>query len=299
MHLVDAAARMRLFTMGLPAASVPFIYNGHIKMTLLHGEAALIARRDIALRLKSEPQTMAALRCQLCIEKPNFALMQQLYDAGIGQCPTSGMPIYNPSKCSPALLKALWRYHCGVAMTVNTKALEQTAEALDELQKQLCEHAGGQGKRQRVVNSDGNTTDTGEASEHLRKRRMCEIEGDEAEGMSCAARNDRPLDGNHCHIDSDDDASIASGLRKRKRLWPRRIPVGDEDEDEGVRPRAGLDANELDTRAAPEAMMSAAGDDSPLINAVDALTAATVDTSSWTPGADGRLLLQAVCSKHL
>ena len=68
-------------------------------------------------------------------------MMQQLFDAGIGTDPVSGMAIFNPSACAPAPLAALWRAYCGVADTINTKELGQTEEALEELKSRLLEHA--------------------------------------------------------------------------------------------------------------------------------------------------------------
>ena len=51
------------------------------------------------------------------------------------------MPVYDPSKCSPKLLSALWRAYCGVAGTINTNELGQTDQALEELKSRLLEHA--------------------------------------------------------------------------------------------------------------------------------------------------------------
>ena len=51
------------------------------------------------------------------------------------------MPVYDPSKCSPKLLRALWRAYCGVADTINTNELGQTDQALEELKSRLLEHA--------------------------------------------------------------------------------------------------------------------------------------------------------------
>ena len=51
------------------------------------------------------------------------------------------MPVYDPSKCSPKLLSALWRAYCGVADTINTSELGQTDQALEELKSRLLEHA--------------------------------------------------------------------------------------------------------------------------------------------------------------
>ena len=63
------------------------------------------------------------------------------HDAGFKYDPITGMPVYDPSKCSPKLLSALWRAYCGVADTINTNELGQTDEALEDLKSRLLEHA--------------------------------------------------------------------------------------------------------------------------------------------------------------
>ena len=114
--------------------------------------------------------------------------MQQLSDAGIGVCPTSGMPVLDPSACAPGLRTAIWRAYCGVASSVNTKQMGQTDEALEELQMRLHEHAaqlrevvprskpGALAKRPRssspASSSSGEGTDTGEPAN--KRRRMPE-----------------------------------------------------------------------------------------------------------------------------
>ena len=138
LHLVEASVRTYLVGLGMHAASVPFEYEG-VKMVLLKGEAALAARRHVASKLTGE--AIRELRCARRVDKPNWSLMQQLHDAGFQYDPISGQPVYDPSKCSPQLLAALWRAYCGVAETINTKDLGQTEEALEELKLQLLEHA--------------------------------------------------------------------------------------------------------------------------------------------------------------
>ena len=114
--------------------------------------------------------------------------MQQLHDSGFKHDPISGMPVYDPSKCSPKLLSALWRAYCGVADTINTSELGQTDQALEELKSRLLEHAaritenaprskhGALAKRPRSSSpaslSSGEGTDTGEPAN--KRRRMPE-----------------------------------------------------------------------------------------------------------------------------
>ena len=185
--------RTYLVGLGMHAASVPFQYEG-VKMVLLKGEAALAARRHVASKLTDE--AIKELRCARRVDKPNWSLMQQLHDAGFKHDPISGMPVYDPSKCSPKLLSALWRAYCGVADTINTNELGQTDQALKDLKSQLLEHAaritenvpsskrlgqaapGGSAKRPRSsspassLSDEG--TDTGEPGNRQRKRqRAC------------------------------------------------------------------------------------------------------------------------------
>ena len=136
MHLVDVATHMQLAATGQVAACVPFLYQKKTKMTLYKGDAALETRRAVASKLT--PSLITALqRPRRLDDKPDWAPMQQLYDAGVCYDPVSAMPVFDPSACAPALLKALWRGFCGVADTVNNKQMGQTDEALDELQMRL------------------------------------------------------------------------------------------------------------------------------------------------------------------
>ena len=96
LHLVDALARMQLTASGQPASSVPIVYQGK-RMTLLKGPDALAARRAVASKL--DHSAIKALRRPMHVDKPDWSLMQQLSDAGIGVCPTSGMPVLDPSAC--------------------------------------------------------------------------------------------------------------------------------------------------------------------------------------------------------
>lgn len=138
MHLVDALARMHLAVEhNGEALSVPFSTK-NVKMTLLKGPTALAARRHVASRLSES--TIAALQRPLNPEAPDLELMQQLYDAGIGKCPGSGMPVFDPSACSPELREAIWRSYVGVATAVNTSKLGGTGDALVELVQQLSDH---------------------------------------------------------------------------------------------------------------------------------------------------------------
>ena len=109
-------------------------------MTLYKGKDALDVRRDVAMKLT--PSLIKDLRKpRRCDDKPDWAPMQQLHDAGLSNDPVSGMPVFNPDACSPALLDALWRCFCGVATTINTKELGETDDALEVLKVQLREHA--------------------------------------------------------------------------------------------------------------------------------------------------------------
>ena len=136
MHLIDSLARMRLLVEA--TVSVPFSTNEGL-MSVFRGKAPLTARRYVAAHLTVD--TISKLRRGIDPSAPpDFDLMQQLYDAGIGKCPCSGMPIFNPSACADGLLTALWRAYCGIATTVNIKKSGATGELLDELKRHLREH---------------------------------------------------------------------------------------------------------------------------------------------------------------
>ena len=142
--------RTHLVGSGNPAAmSVPFVYD-HVKMTVLKGEDALAARRHIASKLT--PSLITALqRPRRVDDKPNWAPMQQLHDAGIRRNPVTGTAVFNPENCKPSLLAAYWRADGSIADTIDTKQMGQTDEALEELQMRL--HA--QSCRARSASSGG------------------------------------------------------------------------------------------------------------------------------------------------
>ena len=103
-------------------------------------DEALKARRIIAANLK--PETITALRSRPDPRKPNLDLMQALYDSGFKQCPASGMPVFDPSKCSTTMKHTLWKAYCGIALAIDdaSKAAEAAA-TLDELKAEIQKHA--------------------------------------------------------------------------------------------------------------------------------------------------------------
>jgi len=212
MHLVDALTRMRLVASDQAAASVAFTHD-RWKMTVLKGEAALAARRHVASTIT--PQTIEALRRKPDVEKPDFDLMQQLFDAEIRKCPVSGMPVFDPSACAPALRTALWRHYCGVADTINTKQMGQTDEALEELKLRLHEHAA----QLREVAP--------------RSRRLSRSDG-------TLAKRSRGASPTASLSDEATDTGAPVAMRRR-----RVIPASDDDEPMPMGSCAGLDDDEL------------------------------------------------------
>ena len=196
---------MQLVASGKPAAVVPVEYQ-KTKMTLYKGQDALAARCEVASKLTLRMLT-ALQRKRNVNDEPDWAPMQMLFDADLSYDPFSGMPVFDPRACAPALLKALWRGFCGVADTINTKQMGQTDEALDELQMRLHEHAaqiteqkqrrraGALAKRSRVsspaASSSDEGTDTGEPAAHRKRRVITESDDDEPMPMgSCAGLDD-------------------------------------------------------------------------------------------------------------
>ena len=91
MHLVDVATGMQLKSTGQGATCVPFLIKGKTKMTVYKGPDALATRRAVAKALT--PSLITALqRPRRADDKPNWAPMQQLYDAGLSYDPVSAMP---------------------------------------------------------------------------------------------------------------------------------------------------------------------------------------------------------------
>ena len=87
-HTVEMAARMQLMAQGQVAACVPFATKSRIKMTLYKGEAVLAARREVASKLTHA--LIAALKRPRRVDKPDWAPMQQLSDAGFKSDPHLG-----------------------------------------------------------------------------------------------------------------------------------------------------------------------------------------------------------------
>ena len=82
MHLVDVATSMQLKSTGQGEKCVPFVYQKKQKMTVYKGPDALATRRAVAKALT--PSLITALqRPRRVDDEPNWAPMQQLYDAGL------------------------------------------------------------------------------------------------------------------------------------------------------------------------------------------------------------------------
>ena len=107
---------MQLIVAGQVAAIVPFMSREKRMQTLYKGEAALAARREVASKLTHA--LIAALKRPRRVDKPDWAPMQQLFDAGFESDPVSGLPVFDPLACTPALLESVWRSYCGVADTI-------------------------------------------------------------------------------------------------------------------------------------------------------------------------------------
>ena len=70
----------------------------------------------------------------------DFSVMQELADAGFGRCPMSGVPIFDPSRCSAAKLDATWRVYCSVARSAtdtSERIAQEATDALDALRQCL------------------------------------------------------------------------------------------------------------------------------------------------------------------
>ena len=94
MHLVDVATGMQLKSTGQGRTCVPFLIKGKTKMTVYKGPDALATRRAVAKALT--PSLITALqRPRRADDKPNWAPMQQLYDAGLSYDPVSAMPVFD------------------------------------------------------------------------------------------------------------------------------------------------------------------------------------------------------------
>ena len=103
-----------------------FLRDGRATSYLMT-EVGLEARREVARSLTSE--TVRKLQKAPSRESRDFALMQELSDAGFGQCPLSGVPIFDPARCSPEKLDAIWRVYCSLANSTTDRSPEAAQEA--------------------------------------------------------------------------------------------------------------------------------------------------------------------------
>lgn len=136
MKLVSSLTRMRTVA-HTPLASIPFeTREGCMELII---DEVLPERRLVAKGLTLD--TIRLLRAKPDPEKPDLTLMQTLYDAGIGACPASGMPIFDPSKCADELRTSLWKTYCGIAEAIDDVAKTPTVlTALNELCAALTAH---------------------------------------------------------------------------------------------------------------------------------------------------------------
>ena len=63
-------------------------------------------------------------------DSPNFALMQQQFDAGLLECLGSGLPVFNPAAASQQLQLKHWHLLCDLAEALNAPSTEHTAAAI-------------------------------------------------------------------------------------------------------------------------------------------------------------------------
>ena len=186
---------MQLASMGKVAHSVPFCHKGFIKMTLYKGDEALETRRAVAKALT--PSLIAALqRPRRVDDKPDFAPMQQLFDAGIRRNPITGTAVFNPDNAKPSLLAAYWKADGSIADTINTKQMGQTDEALEALQMRLHEHAaqitenkrlgsgGALAKRPRALSPAASSSDEGTDTGRPGKRQRRPMSDEDASTTS-------------------------------------------------------------------------------------------------------------------
>ena len=155
-------------------------------MSLYKGEGALAERCAIAAKLNA-PLIRALRKPRHVDDKPDWAPMQELFDAGFSCDPVTGMPVFDPDACAPALLEALWRSYCGVADTINTRVLGKTNEALGVLQTELVKH------------TSGSTTGAGETLKRPRSQRADRDDAEPRDLMTSYAGED-----GNCTMDVED-----------------------------------------------------------------------------------------------
>ena len=153
MHLVGALTHMKLNTTGA-GRCVSFVVNvdkqgNGKKMSVLGGPGAADARKAVAEELLKRRGTKDCIITKLRSTRTpddDCALMQQLHDAGIVECPMSGLPVFNPSELPEGVFALIKKMLRAIATCTDAKSTESDeANAHVELKAVTLEIIGAMG----------------------------------------------------------------------------------------------------------------------------------------------------------
>ena len=102
-------------------------------------------RRKVALEMLPRVGSFMKLPSRSSKDGADFTLMRGLYDAGFLQCPSSGMPVFDPDKASKKAKKALWDVYSEIARLFNStgfSGIHKLKQCQDKLNKLLVQELG-------------------------------------------------------------------------------------------------------------------------------------------------------------
>ena len=145
MHLVGALTHMKLNTTGA-GRCVSFVVNvdkqgNGKKMSVLGGPGAADARKAVAEELLKRRGTKDCIITKLRSTRTpddDCALMQQLHDAGIVECPMSGLPVFNPSELPEGVFALIKKVLRAIATCTDAKP-DDTEKAHADMQAAVME----------------------------------------------------------------------------------------------------------------------------------------------------------------
>ena len=137
LNAVNVRTRIRLISHGIFGAMAPFPIKGSKGACVMKKEY-LHVRSQVAGELT--PEKVKNARVMFKDGKPNFDLMQELWDEGHPECPLCGTVICNVRELDAAARAALEQAFADLAKAINSKELGKLVESLDALKEKLVAH---------------------------------------------------------------------------------------------------------------------------------------------------------------
>jgi hypothetical protein len=143
-HLVTRLTVFRALLEGKPYLCCPFRAGSTRNLCFLTRDGMKL-RRKVALEMLPRVGSFMKLPSRSSKDGADFTLMRGLYDAGFLQCPSSGMPVFDPDKASKKAKKALWDVYSEIARLFNStgfSGIHKLKQCQDNLNKLLVQELG-------------------------------------------------------------------------------------------------------------------------------------------------------------